>query len=330
MKNFSLLITSIFFSLLLSCTTTTNNSNTINTNEEPPLIDKSLFNQSSLISFKSVTADLEDGSSSECFQLTFSANPVKNGPYCPETIDDVAGMGFYDGATNPGLRVFAKELLEDIEADGYDMVSDDGAVNVYDFTGGRPNQNVSNCLDATGNNDIQLVFTIPAHPKLASSNNQIGEVELVGLSLDGIGINGVPPSAINGPERRPPGLEDSKEINFPSLDPCGGHHDPAGYYHWHFVPQVINQVLEANEITEISCTNINQTTEVEVVGFAKDGFPIYAYKTEPKDLDECGGRTATTTEYPDGVYHYVASTTSTPNIPKCIKGVAARRSFKFK
>ena len=36
----------------------------------------------------------------------------------PGRQDDVAGMGFYDGATNPGLRVFAEALLNDIESDG--------------------------------------------------------------------------------------------------------------------------------------------------------------------------------------------------------------------
>lgn len=295
--------------------------------EEVYLIIESFFNSSSLISFETITTTLEDGSSSECFQLTFSANPVESGPFCPTTIDEVAGMGFYDGATNPGLRVFAAELLNDIEADGYNMVNDDGTVNVDYFSGGTSSDN-SYCLEAPANDDLQLIFTIPTEPKLANANNEITEVELVGLSLDGVPINGNPPSAINGPERGGPG-GGGTEINFPSVDPCGGHHDPAGYYHWHFVPQVVNQVLEANGITEISCTKITQTSGTQLFGFAKDGFPIYAYADEPTDLDDCGGRTASTDEYPDGVYHYVASTTVAPNIPKCLKGVAARNSFRY-
>ncbi|MEM9824783.1 MAG: hypothetical protein AAF985_27100, partial [Bacteroidota bacterium] len=54
------------------------------------LINASLFNSASLISFERVTSTLEDGSSAECFQLTFSSNPVESGPFCPETINDVA------------------------------------------------------------------------------------------------------------------------------------------------------------------------------------------------------------------------------------------------
>lgn len=295
--------------------------------EEDFLISESLFNGSSLVSFEMVMSTLEDGTSAECFQLTFSSNPVASGPFCPETIDDVAGMGFYDGASNPGLRVFAEALLNDIEADGYNMVNDDGTVNVDNFDG-TASRDVSNCLAAAPDDDLLLTFTIPANPVLASSNQQIGEVELIGLSLDGIPINGDPPSAINGPAMGGPG-GGGEEINFPSIDPCGGHHDPAGYYHWHFVPEVVNQVLEANGITEIVCTNITQTSGVQLSGFAKDGFPIYAYANEPADLDDCGGRTAATEEYPDGVYHYVASTTTAANVPVCLKGVAARTSFSF-
>ncbi len=287
-----------------------------------------MFNSASLTSFETVTATLEDGTSADCFRITFSSNPVASGPFCPTTINDVAGMGFYDGATNPGLRVFAAALLNDIEADGYDMVNNDGTVNV-DYFNGNTDRNLSYCLEAPADDSLQLVFTIPAYPKLAANNNVITEVELVGLSLDGVPYNGDPPSAISGPSMGGPGGGTSSQINFPSIDPCGGHHDPAGYYHWHLVPQVANQVLTANGIDEISCTNIAQTNDVELVGFAKDGFPMYAYAIEPSDLDECGGRTASTTEFPDGIYHYVASTISAPNVPACLKGVAATNSFQF-
>ena len=134
---------------------------------------------------------------------------------------------------------------------------------------------------------------------------------------------------MGGPGGPGGGTTTSSQISMPVLDPCGGHHDPAGYYHWHFVPQVVNKVLTANNITDISCTNVVQTTDKVLFGFAKDGFPIYAYATEPTGLDDCGGITAATDEYPDGVYHYVASTTTAPNIPICLKGVAADNAFSY-
>lgn len=293
------------------------------------LIAQAMFNSGSLQSFEIISSTLEDGSTDDCYRIVFSSNPVESGPFCPRTIDEVAGLGVYDGATNPGLRVFAEALLNDIEADGYDMVNEDGTVNVFDFTSGQPNADVSNCLEAATDDNLFLTFLIPVNPKLSGTNNVIEEVELVGLSLDGVGINGDPPSATAGPRQGGPGGGVATEINFPSLDPCGGHHDPAGYYHWHFIPEVMNQVLAAQDITEVSCTKMDQVSNVALVGFAKDGFPIYAYADMPTDIDDCNGRTASTTEYPNGIYHYVASTTSAPNIPPCLKGVAARNSFSY-
>lgn len=293
------------------------------------LLKESFFNSGSLQSFQTTTASLEDGTTAECYVLTFSSNAVEGGPFCPETIEDVAGLGIYDGATNPGMRVFSRALLEAIEQDGYDMVNEDGTVNIDDFSSNEKDQSKSYCLAALPDDNLVMTFTIPAVPKLANTNNEITEVELVGLSLDGISLNGSPPSAISGPAMMGGPGGGTGQINFPSFDPCGGHHDPSGYYHWHFVPQIMNQVLTANDITEVRCTEISQTADVTLFGFAKDGFPIYAYATEPTDLDDCGGRTAATDEFPDGVYHYVASTTSIPNIPKCLKGVAARNAFRF-
>ena len=323
-----------FFLPLLCAVACNKEEETTEEQQETFIIQESFFNSTSLLSMDTLNAELEDGTTAKCFKLSFLSNPVESGPFCPETIDDVAGLGFYDGETNPGLRVFSKALLDAIENDGYDMVNEDGTVNVDDFTSGTTDPDLSYCLAAAPDDDLVMTFIIPAEPKLATSNNVIEEVEFVGVSLDGVSINGNPPSATSGPSMMGgpggggPGGE-STQINFPSLDPCGGHHDPAGYYHWHFIPQVINQVLESNDITEVSCTKIDQTSSVALAGFAKDGFPIYAYASEPTDLDECGGRTATTVEYPDGIYHYVARTTSAPNIPQCLKGVAARDAFTF-
>ncbi|WP_299781807.1 YHYH protein [uncultured Formosa sp.] len=300
---------------------TESESETETTEDGTYLISESLFNSMSLLSIETVTATLEDGTSAECFQITFSSNPVENGPYCPETIEDIGGLGVYDGDTNPGFQVMKAELFNAMEADGYDIVDDEGNINIDDFNSGAVDADLSYCLEAAPNNDLELTFLIPAIPKLAASNNDIDTIELVGVSLDGVPINGAPPSVTN------PGREVAG--NIPSLDPCGGHHDPAGYYHWHFIPESMNQVLDANGITDVSCTLIDQVTTTKLIGFAKDGFPIYAYAEEPDDLDDCGGRTAETTEFPEGTYHYVASNTDAPNVPKCLKGVAANSSFTY-
>jgi len=140
-------------------------------------ITEALFNSSSLVSFTTVEATLEDGTTADCYQLTFSANPVASGPFCPETINDIGGIAVYDGATNPGVKAFSAGLLNAIENDGYNMFNQDGSVNIDDFTGTViSDTSKSYCLDAAPNDDLQLTFLIPATPKLASTNNDITEV----------------------------------------------------------------------------------------------------------------------------------------------------------
>lgn len=311
----------LFISFLTAC----NSSDDNNENDDDDLIEdviqETYFNGTSLMSYEKVDCTLEDGSQSECYRLVFSSNPIDNGPFCPTTINEIGGLGFYDGVTNPGFQVIKESLFNAMEADGYDIVDNNGVVNIDDFTGPPNPGGFSYCLEAAPDNNLQLTFLIPAVPVLASSNNTIDTVELIGVSINGLPINGDPPSVVDGPVL---GVG-----NIPAIDPCGGHHDPAGYYHLHFVSEVMNKVLESNGINDVSCTLVSQVSGPKLIGFAKDGFPIYAYDNEPEGLDECGGILATTTEYPNGVYHYVASNTEAPNVPKCLKGVAAINSFTF-
>lgn len=285
------------------------------------LIKEAFFNVSSLMTFERVPCALEDGSQGECYRLVFSSNPLNSGPFCPETIDDVGGLGIYDGETNPGFQVLKASLFNAMVDDGYNIVSNSGEIYIDDFTTPPNPGGFSYCLEAVPDNNLQLTFLIPADPIMATSNNVIDTVELIGVSVDGVPINGDPPSVVDGPV--------FGVANIPALDPCGGHHDPSGYYHLHFVSETMNQVLDANDIADVSCTLVAQVSNRKLIGFAKDGFPIYAYETEPEGLDECGGMTSSTTEFPDGVYHYVASNTEAPNVPKCLKGVSAINSFSF-
>lgn len=288
---------------------------------EDDLLKQVYFNSSSLLTFEKVPCTLENGSESECYRLVFTSNPIPGGPFCPETIDEVGGLAFYDGNTNPGFQVVKASLFNAMENDGYDIVSSSGDIYIDDFTTPPNPGGFSYCLEALPDDNLQLTFLIPAEPVMATSNNSIDTVELIGVSIDGVPINGDPPSVVNGPV--------FGVANVPALDPCGGHHDPAGYYHKHFVSEIMNQVLDANGINDVSCTLVAQVSTSKLIGFAKDGYPIYAYQTEPEGLDECGGIEASTTEFPNGVYHYVASTTEAPNVPVCLKGVAAINSFSF-
>lgn len=271
-----------------------------------------------------VNCQLENGQQSQCYQLKFISNPVPDdGPYCPTTISDTGGFGVYDGATNPGFQLMTASLFNAMENDGYDIVDNSGNVRIDDFSGGPPNPNFAYCLDAQADDFLQLTFLIPANPVNLNTPNTITNVELIGVSLDGAPMNGDPPSVTTGP---------MGNGNIPALDRCGGHHDPAGYYHMHFIPENMNEVLTNVGITTVSCTDMVQSSSA-LSGFAKDGYPIYSSHDSngqiPSDLDQCNGHTSATPEYPSGVYHYHASTNQTPNMPPCLKGAAANNNFQI-
>jgi YHYH protein len=135
------------------------------------------------------------------------------------------------------------------------------------------------------------------------------------------------------------------------LDQSNAHVQPNGAYHYHGLP---NGLLD----------KLSRAPHPVLIGYAADGFPIYApygyregkniksgmtklrssyrlkggnrpsgpggrydgtfvqdyeYAANTGDLDECNGRYGVTTEYPQGIYHYIV-TDSFPYIPRMWKG----------
>jgi len=313
-------------SLLVSFVSCNKDDEEDDPNTSTHVFDQTLLNSNNLISSVTlIEATMSDGSTADCYQVVFKCNPVGDGPYCPETINDIGGVGIYDGNTNPGFQVMKAALWDAMEADGYDIVDENGNISIADPGSGAPPSGGA-CLEAAPDANLELTFLIPAAPKNASSNDEIEIVENVGVSVDGIPLTGHPPSATqtNGG----PGGGGA----IPSIDPCGGHIDPFGYYHLHFGAEAMNEVLEANSITDVSCSNFTQS-QTAFVGYAKDGYPIYSSHdsdvTEPTDLDECYGHTSATTDYPDGIYHYHISNSEAPNLPPCLKGISAQDAFTY-
>lgn len=320
---------SIILLSFLSCSK--ENNEVIEVQEDNFVFNSQLINTNNLL--ESITLKeviMSDGTTAPCYELVFKSNPVANGPYCPLTIDDIGGIGIYDGTTNPGFQVMKASLWNAMETDGYDIIDEQGNLRISDPGAGTGPPSGSSCLEATPDNSIRMTFLIPASPKLASSNDQISIVENVGVSKDGIPLTGHPPSATSGPPGVPSGA--STNASIPAIDPCGGHMDPFGYYHLHFGAEEINNVFEAYQISEVSCTNFEQSTTA-FIGYAKDGFPIYASKdmdgSTPSDLDECQGHSTPTMDYPEGVYHYHVSSSNAPNLPTCLKGISAQTPLSY-
>jgi hypothetical protein len=320
----------ILLSILILIISCQEKSSTDATDSSNDVFSAQLLNQLNVIeSARLVDCELEDGTDTKCYKIVFKSNPVDNGPYCPSTINDIGGVGIYDGQTNPGFQIMDSTLWNAMEADGYDIIDDNGNINILDpgnLSGPPPSAGTAACLEATPNENLQLTYYIPAVPKLSSNSHVLNIVEDVGVSIDGIPYKGHPPSVVHGP----PGMGSGGGI--PSIDPCGGHVDPFGYYHLHFSAEEMNNVLSSNNITKVECINFTQNSTA-FIGYAKDGYPIYTSRdnsdTLPSDLDDCQGHTSPTMEYPDGIYHYHTSSDNAPNLPTCLKGVAVKNSFSY-
>lgn len=269
------------------------------------------FNSETFVSIETVDCTLTDGSSTQCYEVTFSANPHEQGPFCPETYQDIGGTTVWNGPTDPGLHAVDSNLLDALEADGYDIVDEQGNVSIA-----HSETDMGICLELAFDETVTKTFKIPVSPKAASSASQFRDVEDIGFSFDGIKYAEQP---------------SSYGMRFIAvLDRCGGHVDPDGSYHWHMVSEGMNEMLEANDIDEISCSAITQKTN-GLVGFAKDGFPIVGYLEEdgsnPTALDNCGGHVHKLDEYDDEIYHYHAASEGDDNLPRCLYGVPVSGPF---
>ncbi|MCB4807712.1 YHYH protein [Tamlana sp. 62-3] len=291
------------------------------------VLNTSLFSSYSRTSeFELVDCTLSDGTETKCYKVSYTNSPEAWGPGCPEYVGEVGGLGVWDGNTNPGLRALDDELWADFATDGYDIINDDGSINIQIPAGGPGSGFIDagsgingSCLDANLN-DLTITYYIPAYPVKTTRASTTTTLEYWGVSLDGF------PYA-----EQPPGAASAVGAAIPALDPCGGHPQPDGPYHYHLIPQVVNHLLDQEGVTSVSCTNIEQTSS-EVVGYARDGFAIYGYEdydgSTPTDLDDCNGHTHVTDEFPEGIYHYHITNEDVPNILPCTYGATvASNSF---
>lgn len=339
---------------LAGCSSDSSDINTdsgtiIDTNTTEGYFDSAMFGDA-LKSVTQVDCTLENGISTTCHQITFLANGAGDtegtgtvGPFCPESIftpRSEAGVGIYDGPTTPGFQSLVDAAVA-MDADGYDIVDEQGNINFSDLTTmGDPS--LSYCLSALFDTSLEITYLVPVVPQLRSEAHTLGTIESVGFGLNGVPIKGNPPSVTVVEE----GVGGTGSGNIPSLDLCGGHPDPAGYYHWHNIPQAMNVLLSSEnynytELYGMECSNSNVAFDEPAIfsGLAKDGYPIYgAYDRidsanvspdEVATVDECNGHSHTTDEFPDGAYHYHAREGSAPNIPPCLTGSYVERDMSF-
>ena len=130
-----------------------------------------------------------------------------------------------------------------------------------------------------------FVMTIPTNPATASTKEETS-LGPIGMALNGVAI-------YNDREGGNVSVDASTLLGF---DRGGGHSGPGGLYHYHFTG------------------DFTGNDNANLIGFLRDGFPIYARKdkdgTYPKDLDSNGGHTGVTADFPTAIYHYHATNTA--------------------
>lgn len=143
---------------------------------------------------------------------------------------------------------------------------------------------------------IKYVMEIPTHPTEAETKEETD------LAAIGMVLNGVPFFNNYNQSSVPLGGADVS-----TLDSAGGHPGALADYHYHVGA---NPGIYADENPEIEYGTL--IDENQLVGFMRDGFPLYGQQDQdgeyPDDLDEYGGHFGVTEHFPDGIYHYHAST----------------------
>ena len=265
-----------------------------------------------------VACTLTDGTETTCYQVESTAIPVfEIGPFCPETLDDTAGIWEWDG-DNAGLYLMNREFFMMLDELGYTFFDDEGNVNiVVDELPPAPGDfgESHSCVIHTVHEEVTMTALIPTEPVLADTPTILGNVAQVGIGIDGVPVFADAPSFFT-------------TGNMPALDECGGHMDPGGWYHWHATSSDIDSSFEYEGLEEAHC-HLEQSASA-LFAYAYDGYPIYG-SAEPdghlaEDLDECNGHFSATPENEDGEYHY-HSTLDFPNLPNCLVGVVATENF---
>jgi hypothetical protein len=209
------------------------------------------------------------------------------------------GGGTSTGTVQMGTTSYAQVMLKaftDYKASGVSATIDGDYLVVttttvpdhkspyFATTDSRYEANTSSTFRKAPNSIVagSVTFRIPTKPTKATNSQSTAGGPI------GIALNGVPffnqYAANNAPL--------TNEIA--GFDQYGGHPQQQGQYHYHVEPSYLT----------------TKKGKSALIGFLLDGFPVYGpvvngKTVTSKDLDGYHGRTGVTTEYPNGIYHYV-------------------------
>lgn len=255
---------------------------------------------------------LSSGATTTCYKLLIKGAPADHavGPFCPRNITDgaeAAGIWIESGEVYDVTGAFIANLAtfyNDPAWQLYDTAT--GAVRVTDTqaaceAAARPdvdpaynNYCVECSLDYIGGGSTTTIL-IPKVPVPRATPGEIGNAGSVGAAFNGVAFDPpAPVAAILGAH------------TIAAFDDCGGHVNLAAGYHYH---------------AATGCSTAYPTCDehAPLIGFAVDGYPIYAMTgadgLEPADLDACRGHEDATRGY-----HYHAAGAGENLIVGCLHG----------
>ncbi|MCV2403426.1 YHYH protein [Marinomonas sp. C2222] len=261
---------------------------------------------------KIVDCTTAEGTKTTCYEFVTDGAPAgrEPGAFCPRTLADGADVGgtFFNKEGYGELIDITGEYI--LKLDEY---YDDDKWLVYDkltnkvrytatkescLGAAKPNveaQYQNHCIECELSyldDDFSRTFLIPTTPIKA---DKASRVRTAGIALDGTELSGpAPVDAILG------------SYTIAAFDDCGGHINVHQGYHYH---------------ASTGCTDkqVGDDGHAPLIGYAADGYPIYAHQNAEgvveENLDACRGQT-------DDIrgYHYHAATPSENTFISCLTG----------
>lgn len=237
---------------------------------------------------------LSGGTTTTCYRIEVSARPADHdvGPFCPRHISDgadVAGIWLEGGEVYDASGAFIQDLATFYDDPAWQLYDPEtGDVYVTDTyesceAAARPDVDpayYNYCVECSLDyldEDTSASYLIPVTPVPLASPEEVGNMGVVGLALNGVDYDPpAPVDAILG------------AYTIAAMDDCGGHVNLHTGYHYHAATGCPTEVAQADG-------------HAPLVGYALDGYGLYAMLdtsgAESTDLDTCRGHTDTTRGY---------------------------------